>query len=486
MAVRTALIFVLFSSLWGLSACQSSHRAEDLSLLAPAAGESASTDLFSENENGKLEVSYHQAINRAMDHNLDVRMAALEVLAAENQISLASLNAFPSLQLTGGIRGRSDEAASSSESILSGQQSLEPSTSSEKIRRFHDLELRWNTLDLALAVIQLRDDTARAGIEASRFDKVRQTVIQDVTNAYLRALSSQNMQRRTEQLIQEAEKVLANSRKAAREGLVPQASSTALHDRLSSLLGQLYDIENEQALAMTELKSLLNLPLDAVLSLSAEGLPNPDYIAGYDINDINELETLAIIHRPELEEARQSINIAERQSWREIWRTLPGGTFMLTLSGDSNEFLVNDDWASFSTTLTQNILNLVSYPARQRSAENVEELEKARFDALAAAVAFQVRLAHQRLSFAQDRFALAQNEFKSLQALDRRQKEAAKAGLLSGAERVESALSAYLKQLEEAEALRDIHNAYVQMQMATGTLDETAFAAAYIQQGARP
>lgn len=75
-----------------------------------------------------IKLSLEEAISRGYAKNLDARVAALEELSQQKNITLAQLRALPGVEVSGGYAGRSNEGASSSESILTRQQSLEPST----------------------------------------------------------------------------------------------------------------------------------------------------------------------------------------------------------------------------------------------------------------------------------------------------------------------------------------------------------------------
>ena len=98
--------------------------------------------------NGPL--TLHQAMARAVKYNLEGRLKIMEEALAKRQLDLASFDMLPRMALDAGYVGRNNQGASSSQSVLTGTQSLEPSTSQDRDRRVADLTMVWNVLDLSL------------------------------------------------------------------------------------------------------------------------------------------------------------------------------------------------------------------------------------------------------------------------------------------------------------------------------------------------
>ncbi|HRQ61365.1 MAG TPA: transporter, partial [Alphaproteobacteria bacterium] len=62
-------------------------------------------------------LTLHEAMARGILHNLDHRLARAQEAVANGDIRLATLDAFPDLDLKGQYIGRSNEGASSSRSV---------------------------------------------------------------------------------------------------------------------------------------------------------------------------------------------------------------------------------------------------------------------------------------------------------------------------------------------------------------------------------
>ena len=125
-----------------IDVAQSQQRAQsDLSLM------------FKDQEPVTGPISLHEAMARALKYNLEARLKVQEEALAQQQLNLTSFDMLPKMALDAGYVSRSNTSASSSQSIESGQQSLEPSTSLDSHRRVADLNLVWNVLDFGVSYV---------------------------------------------------------------------------------------------------------------------------------------------------------------------------------------------------------------------------------------------------------------------------------------------------------------------------------------------
>ena len=98
-------------------------------------------------------LSLKEAMERAMTYNLDHQTAKLNVALASLQYKASRFDLLPELTTAAGYTTRDKIYASSSQSVLTHAQSLEPSTSLDKRRRTADLTLSWNLLDFGMSYI---------------------------------------------------------------------------------------------------------------------------------------------------------------------------------------------------------------------------------------------------------------------------------------------------------------------------------------------
>jgi outer membrane protein TolC len=109
----------------------------------------------------RISLTLEEAIERGITHNLDARVAAMEILVSQKKVTLEKLKALPSVTASATYTGRDNDGASSSRSIESGLQSLEPSQSSDRDRKLANLDINWNLLDVALAYADAKKSRRR-------------------------------------------------------------------------------------------------------------------------------------------------------------------------------------------------------------------------------------------------------------------------------------------------------------------------------------
>lgn len=417
-------------------------------------------------EGEPLFLSLEVAISRGVLHNWDARVAAMEVLAEDSDISVEQLKALPSLEASARYAGRSNKGASSSESVLSGTQSLEPSQSTEANRRAAELSLNWNVIDAALALSNGRTAKEETQISKLRYHKVLQNIQRDVYLAYMRALAYQQSKAAAQVLTADLQDQKNKIRTARRQKLIGAEEAA---ERLAALAGKEQSLLaglDELAAAEIELKSLISVPLAQDIALDKTAADRIRYVPQYQdflAQDIAALEWEAIQNRPEMREEVLKKNIAWRNTRQEIIKTLPGAELLAAGNYDSNRFLQSQNWANWSAQLLQSITSLLTAPVRYRDAKNDELLADARRRALMLALMAQTRIAQQRMAYAamMHRTARAQDEAAAAKEKAAISKKAT--GFASGEEVLNARLQRLIAEMEAKQARIAMQDAYVAM-----------------------
>lgn len=113
-------------------------------------------NMYKDQEPLKGPLTLHEAMARAVKYNLEGRLKIMEEALAKRQLDLASFDMLPRMALSAGYAGRNNVSASSSRSVETGSQSLEPSTSQDRDRRVADLTMVWNVLDFGVSYINAK------------------------------------------------------------------------------------------------------------------------------------------------------------------------------------------------------------------------------------------------------------------------------------------------------------------------------------------
>jgi multidrug efflux system outer membrane protein len=345
-----------------------------------------------------VSLSLEQAIEIGTTKNLDVRVAALEELSQQNNVTLAQLRALPGVEISGGYTDRSNDGASSSESVLTGQQSLEPSKSTEQHRRVATLEINWNLLDAALALADAAKAGDEAGVAKERYAKVIQNVERDVYTAYWRASAYQESRDKTAKLLMDTRDQMEKLDHAVSKKLMSSDEASQKMALLAERERNLRDLNDRLQLAEVELKSLLTIPMGTKLILTTKRDNIAFEVERLISSDVSGQEWQALKTRPEMREEILKKNMTIRDARREIYQTFPGLNLLFSNEYDSNKYLVDPNWSNFSAKIVQTITGVITLPNRYNAAKNKEVVADARRQALSSAIVAQVHMGRMRLA----------------------------------------------------------------------------------------
>lgn len=384
-----------------------------------------------ENPAVPVELDLRAALERGLKYNLDRRVSALETLIQSDSINIANLDLLPDLQASASFVGRTNDAASSSQSVATGTQSLEASQSAEENRRNADLSFNWNLLNVALALYDVNNLKDEERIALERLKRVEQTIERDIYLAYIRALTAQ-------QYRPEMERILAQIRqhleRLDRAKIDRHLSSAQLAEKKTSLLNQVNLIEqslNDFELSEIELKSLISIPHQRSLKLMAVTDLQLVKIEQNLSERFDALDAEALKNRSEMREEVLKRNIGIRQMRREIYSTFPGLELVATYNYDSNKFLEDTNWGTYTSSITQSLIGLITLKDRYESAENRTRLNEARRHALAAALIAQIRIAVARIGYSLDAYQRSKTSLLVAQEKFAGDQEREKLGMLS-------------------------------------------------------
>lgn len=422
--------------------------------------------MFKEQAPVSKPITLHEAMARALAYNLESRLKIREEVLAQQQIDLASFDMLPRVAMDAGYVSRNNTSASSSQSVDSGLQSLEPSTSQDRHRRVADLNMVWNVLDFGVSYVTAKQQADRRWIAEERRRKVVQTVIQDVRSAYWRAVAAERLLGRIDALLDRVKMARETSQKMSKERVGDPITVLSYQRALIEATRQLEEQRRALSLAKTELATLMNLPLGTDYSLA---LPTEEEMPIPALNlDFAQLEQAALINRPELREQDYQTRISAAETRKAMLRMLPGLEFALGGHYDSNSFLVNQNWADAGAKVTWNLFNLFSGPAAKASAEAGERVAETKRQAMSMAILAQLYVARANFNEANRQF-LTSTELQSLDGQIADQlRNRFKSGGIGELELIQGELNALSASLRRDLAYAELRNAYGQIFVTVG------------------
>lgn len=334
-------------------------------------------------------LSLEIALQLARVHNLDARIAEQEAAFQHELATQARLGMLPTLMMNRESSRRNRFDAASSQSISTGQQSLEPSFSSEKEVDTLEFNATWNLLDFGISFFHARQQATRTEIARQRARRVQQNLALEVTSAYWRAVSAREAADAAEALTGNVEQRLALVRKEMDEQTRPQIEALKLETRLLELLDELQQYSRDARVAKLELAKLIGIMPGDDFSLALPDFSPPERLAF----DLELLDGAALQNRPELFEKDLEQALTQDEVYIAIAQMLPGISFFWRYEFDENRFLVFDEWNTAGIRATWDLLRIPQELQRTRVLKRQDELIAARRRALAIGILTQLRLA---------------------------------------------------------------------------------------------
>ena len=411
-------------------------------------------------------LSLEEAIARSLKYNLDQRVARLEQAFALNIWEKGNYDMLPQVVASAGYAARSNELITRSRDSVTGDPSLaNPYISSEKSAATYDLGLSWSVLDFTMGYYQSKQNADRVLIAAEQRRRAVHALVRDVTVAYWRMVSAQELLERVRATTAEAESALLDAQRLEQEGLNPPLDNLRYRRQILENIRLLSDIQKEFASARVELATLANLPLNASFEVV-----EPEWDNELEILErpVDQLETLALMNNAELRQGIYEERISRQETRMALARLFPNLGLDAGYTHSSDDFLINQNWAHASSVLSQNLTSLLALPSSRRLAKNGVELSFQRRVASQMALLAQVHIARLEFYSRQRQLELAEEIWaldQSIQELARSREAAESDSRLS---RVATDVASIVSMLRRYQAVADFNASVGALQSSLG------------------
>lgn len=410
-------------------------------------------------------IDLYEAMARAIKYNLDYRVELMTRALRVRDLDVSRYDMLPRIVGTLDYTGRDNDAGGLSQSLLTGETSLEPSTSSERDVLASDLTMSWDVLDFGLSYVRARQAGDEVMIAEEGKRKVVQRIIEDVRAAFWRAASAERLLGKTRALARETEQALARARQQQESGLTTPMSALSYERELLSIRRDLQSVSRELIVAKKQLAALMNVPpsTDYDIELPSRNLSWESLVIPYE-----QMLQLAVRNRPELHEVAYQMRSNEREDTAAILRALPNLRLYTGANWSSDDFLYNSDWVSWGAQASWNLLNVFRVGAERDRVAAQGDLLDARALALTMAVATQVSVSRARYELRQRELDTAARYFKVQFKIGQQIDAGHRAGNISDQTRIREQMNTVLAEVRLDVALADLQSAYANVYAATG------------------
>ena len=345
-------------------------------------------------------IGLHEVMSRAVLNNLEHRVARMEQAVALGSFELARYDMLPQVEGRYGRFSRNKFNASTSISVETGEESLEPSTSQEKDRDIGEFSASWNLLDFGVSYYQAQQEADRYLISRESRKRVLANLLQQARMLYWRAWAAQNTRDKVELVLADANQAYAEISQVIEDrqytNILP---NLRLKRQLFELIRELEALSEELTQARIELAQVINVPATSEIRLlgiepdreltDIDALPMLPRIE----EDPTQLEVTALYNSTELAEQIYNVRIDQAETRKALLRLLPGIELSYNNGYDSNRYLVHNNWAEAGVEVSWNLLNLATTGQVLENSDLREELALQRRLAVNMAVVTKLNLA---------------------------------------------------------------------------------------------
>ncbi len=359
--------------------------------------------LFKKRRPVEAELTLADVIARGMTDNLDHRLSMMERTLEESRLALVEYDMLPSLAANAGYDWRNSYAASSSTSLQTGTQSLEPSYSSEKIKQNADLTFSWNVLDFGIGYYQAKQQADRVSVAIETRRRVMNTTTREIISAYYRAQSAEALLPQVNSAIASAEKALGASDKIRKDQLAPAQQMLTYKRDLLQYLRTLKSFEARLNRARQELATLINVPVDENFKIAK---PKAGKLPSLPA-DLMKLQDHALLYRAELREETYKERIDRQFVHQETLKMFPALSAISSLNYDTNKYLYYNNWQELGLRASWNLVDVLKSRSARDIAKAQVEYTLMRRLALTTAVLAQTAISYYQYDEARSNYATA-------------------------------------------------------------------------------
>ena len=346
--------------------------------------------IYSDIELPNRPLTFDDVIAVAMQRNMSLEVKKQEYRIQQEAITRERYRMLPQVRGSFEFSGRTENTASFSQSLIPGVPPAPLSISSEQHTARWEASAVFNLLDFGLSYYRYQQEENKLLIAQLEYEKLQQNLIVDIMRQYWKTIIAEHAVKRSKVVVEKTLEQQATIERQMNERLISEIQGLRNQNILLTILQQLLAYEKEYHNAKTELSLLMGLPPDIEYELAAIDQYNITAI----IDEIEELETMALNRRPELRNADVEQEIRSSEVRTALMQLLPGVELFGGPSHDSNSFLLHNNWLSAGLRAIWNLLDAPGIMQEKRVAQERLELAKRNRLALSIGVISQVYLAY--------------------------------------------------------------------------------------------
>jgi outer membrane protein TolC len=410
-------------------------------------------------------VSLHEAMARAVKYNLDHKVEMMQTQLRTTELKLAHYGMLPGAVVNSGYARRNNDLSSGERNLLTSHETTPRTISRERNSTTSDITFSWNLLDFGLSYVRARQSADKVLIAAEARRKVMQRIIEDTRTAYWRAVSSDRMVNKLKSLEARTKTAQLNAQKLSHSPDASPITALTYERELIEIRRTAQNLQHELSVAKTQLAALMNLAPGTDFSLASDGLDAKAPVIEIEAQDMT---AAALLNRPELRDIAYQQRINQHEAHAALLELLPGIQLYAGASHDANKYLANNQWVTWGTKASWNVLRVFQYPAKRDVVKGQDELLNARALALTMAVMTQVHVSRIRYLNMSHELVTARDYLDVQDRLVKQMRQEAAADRISEQTLIREELNTLVAEVKRDIAFANMQNAFANVFASVG------------------
>ncbi len=459
-------LFILFICLTVVACARSPKELDVDSLSSSIAKDISELEVDATFQN----IDLHTAIAIAIRNNRDLRISVMESALVNSQRDLQKFDMLPDIALSAGYSEFTKLQPSTSKSVttdggtapsLDGTEGY--TISRDKSEETRGIEFTWNALDFGLSYIRAGQQADRYLIAKELERKAIQNITRDIIRSYWKAQASENLLKKLNPLIQRVEAALADSQ-YIEELLISAPMDSLLYQK--ELLDVQRTLQTQQRALINsknELATLMGLLPNQKFSLDDNNM----YLTNLKM-DIQEMEDIALLSRPELMESRYQKRISSKDTRVAMLALIPSLKFNAAYGYSNNQYLFNQDTYEYGASIGGNLFDIFSVGATRKASKANQEMIDERHLAIAMTVLSQVHLSNINYDLAIEEYDTAQRYLDVAKRISKQVQNAQKVSRFGELEVIREEASLLVAELRKDLAFSEMQHSIGQIYASIG------------------
>lgn len=350
-----------------------------------------------------------ECVNIALKNNLDMKVYELKAAVNKEQKTAEMLGMLPDLTVNDNMSKRNNNPESVAVNSQTGQKTDIAFYSQQQYQNTVNVDLAFSVIDFGLAYFKSVQAQDKLLITEEETRRAAQNLILDVTSAYFTVATAQYEMEKMEILIDQCDITDKDIEEIKKSKSMPLFSALYEQEQLLELKRDLRDYRRYYDNAWIQLKSLMGYhPISEVKVDSSMIGKIPNVL----LPDIDVLESIALIERPELYQLDMQKHVTVVEARKTILMMFPNVQAFEDFTGSSNIYLINRTWWEIGMRASYNLLKLPQRIAQYQALDTQADQVDAQALALSVGILAQVRIAYADLAEVRERYLLQERIWK--------------------------------------------------------------------------